>query len=350
MGFKIYKFLLTAGVLIALGTRLWAADTNSSTASATPDTTNTDTQNALLQIQEQLRAAQLSLADGVHQSQALTARIDALEQSIATQHAADVAMARRSQQWTLTLIAVFGVAGLGILSLMVYFQWKAFLQLAEISARQSTALPPPDARPLPVVSAVGQLAEPGRVAVESSNARLLGAVEKLEKRILELEHDLQAPLAEKNSAPATPVPPRTESMPAPTPVVPALSAPNGKVNGQANGKSQDTLDREECIANLFAEGLALMNAGEPEKALECYEVALRLFPKHPEALVKKGAALEKLGRLDDAIVCYDGAIEADNALTVAYLQKGGLFNRLARYDEALVCYERALQTQEKKSA
>lgn len=349
MGSKIYKFFLTAGVVIAFGARLWAADTNAFMASTTPDSTNSDTQNALLQIQEQLRAAQLSLADDLHQSQALTARIDALEQSIATQHAADVALARRSQQWTLTLVALFGVAGLGILSLMVYFQWKAFLQLAEIAARQAAALPPAETKSLPVVSAVGQLAEPGRVAVESSNARLLGAVEQLEKRILELEHDLQAPLAEKNSTPEKPDQPRTEAPPAPAPVAPVASA-RPAANGKAHLKTQDTMDREECLANLFTEGLALMNGGETEKALECYEVALRLAPKHAEALVKKGAALEKLGRLDEAIVCYDQAIEADNALTVAYLQKGGLFNRLARYDEALLCYERALQTQEKKSA
>jgi tetratricopeptide (TPR) repeat protein len=344
MGFTINKFLLTAGVIIALGMRLWAADTNSFTASSAPATTNTDTQNALLQIQEQLRAAQLSLADDLHQSQALTARIDALEQSIAVQHAADVAMAQRAQQWTLALIALFGLAALGILSLMVYFQWKSFLQLAEISARQIAAVNSGDTKALPVVdSAVGQLASPGRVAVESSNARLLGAVEKLEKRILELEHDIQPPLAEKNLAPGQADPQKIEPAPA------TASAPSA-VNGRANGKTQDTLDREECIANLFAEGQALMNAGEAEKALECYEVALRLSPRHPEALVKKGAALEKLGRLDEAIVWYDHAIEADNALTVAYLQKGGLFNRLARYDEALRCYERALQTQEKKSA
>jgi tetratricopeptide (TPR) repeat protein len=346
MGFKIYKFFLTAGVLIAFGARLWAADTNAFTAPTVPDATNSDTQNALLQIQEQLRTAQLSLAEDVHQSQALTARIDALEQSIATQHAADVAMARRSQQWTLALIAGFGLAALGILSLMVYFQWKSFLQLAEISARQIAALPAGDPRALPVASAVGQLAGPGRVAVESSNARLLGAVEQLEKRILELEHDLQAPLAEKKSTPEKPDLQRTE----PAPAVPLVASVRPAANGNANGKSQDTMDREECIANLFAEGLALMNAGEAEKALECYEVALRLAPKHAEALVKKGAALEKLGRLDEAIICYDQAIESDNALTVAYLQKGGLFNRLARYDEALLCYERALQTQEKKSA
>ena len=93
----------------------------------------------------------------------------------------------------------------------------------------------------------------------------------------------------------------------------------------------------------------MLAANEPQKALECFDVALGLHPKHAEALVKKGGALEKLGRLDEAIACYDQAIEADGGMTIAYLHKGGLFNRLSRYDEALQCYERALQTQEKKA-
>ena len=92
----------------------------------------------------------------------------------------------------------------------------------------------------------------------------------------------------------------------------------------------------------------LDRAQQPDKALECFEVALGLEPEHAEALVKKGGALEKLGRTDEAIACYDHAIAADETLTIAHLHKGGLFNRLARYDEALRCYEQALRTQEKK--
>ena len=117
-----------------------------------------------------------------------------------------------------------------------------------------------------------------------------------------------------------------------------------------NGAAVSNDDREECVANLLAEGQKLIEAHEPEKALECFDMALAMQPKHAEALVKKGGALEKLDRLDEAIACYDRAIEADNSLAIAYLQKGGLFNRLARYDEALQCYEQALRTQEKNAS
>ncbi len=117
-----------------------------------------------------------------------------------------------------------------------------------------------------------------------------------------------------------------------------------------NGATASNDDRDECVANLLIEGQKLVEANAPDKALECFDMALAIQPKHAEALVKKGGALEKLDRTDEAIACYDRAIEADNSLAIAYLQKGGLFNRLARYDEALQCYEQALRTREKNDA
>jgi tetratricopeptide (TPR) repeat protein len=158
-------------------------------------------------------------------------------------------------------------------------------------------------------------------SVQQANAQLFDMVDHLEKRILELKQATRAPLNE-----------------------PAPAATH-----ETNGVPKTASDRDECVANLIDEGQSLLAANDPQKALECFDVALGLHPKHAEALVKKGGALEKLGRLDEAIACYDQAIEADGGMTIAYLHKGGLFNRLSRYDEALQCYERALQTQEKKA-
>jgi tetratricopeptide (TPR) repeat protein len=109
-------------------------------------------------------------------------------------------------------------------------------------------------------------------------------------------------------------------------------------------------DQQKSVPDLLAEGQSLLNANQPEQALQCFEAALAVEPGHAEALIKKGGALERLGRLDEAITCYDRAIEADGSMTIAYLHKGGLFNRMARYDEAMQCYEKALQTQGKVPA
>ena len=285
--------------------------------------------NGYLQIQEQLHAAQLAIqeerqtfaAAAKRNTDEMAARIQALEQTIAAQRADEADAARKAEQLTFYLAGAFGLAALGIMLLMVYFQWRAFTQLAEISARASGG----GRRGLALAEANQELPAPSanaRAGVEAANSRLFGAVEQLERRIRELEQGARPALAATITAPA--------------------SAP-------AKHEANPDADREECIANLIAEGQSALNANEPEKALECYDTALQLEPKHISALIEKGSALEKLGRFDEAFACYDQAIEADGSTTIAYLHKGGLFNRLARYDEALQCYERALHAQEKKA-
>jgi len=325
---RLNILLVCVGVLG--GARGFTAETD---LVSPPQSTAAPTQamvNGYLQIQEQLHATLLAIETNRLQAEAeaatnaavLTARIQALEQTIADQRASEIEAARKTQQLALFMAGAFGLIGLSIMLLMVYFQWRVFTQLIKITARQPSALALGNNRALPLVEAAGELAASGRAAVESSNTRLLGVVDRLEKRVLELEQIARAPLAD----PAAP--------------------PSAK----ENGAPPEADDREECVANLITEGQSLLSANEPQKALECFDVALQLQPKHAEALVKKASALEKLGRLDDAIACYDHAIEADGSMTIAYLHKGGLFNRMARYDEALRCYEQALQTQEKKFA
>lgn len=313
---------------IFLGARVFSAETDPISTPPAADTATQAVVNSNLQIQEQLHATLLAIesnrreaeAEAATNAAALTARIQALEQTIADQRASEIEAARKTQQIALFMAGAFGLIGLGIMLLMVYFQWRVFTQLIKITTRQPSALALGDNRALPLVEAAGELAAPGRAAVESSNARVLGVVERLEKRILELEQIARPPL-------------------------PGPASPS---SANKNGVPPDANDREECVANLITEGQSLLSADEPQKALECFDVALQLQPKHAGALVKKAGALEKLGRLDDAIACYDHAIEADGSMTIAYLHKGGLFNRMARYDEALRCYEQALQTQEKK--
>ena len=280
-----------------------------------------DVANGLLQVQQQLRDAQLAIEQSRRQAEAearrnveeMTARIQALQQIIADQRQSEIETAQKTQQLILILGGTFGSIGLAVLLLMAYLQWRAVSRLVEmVSVRHAEFSVEPGR-----VSA----ALPAGAAVEQSNAQLFAMVDHLEKRILELKEVTRAPL----NAPAT------------------------ATTAAADGGPQTSADRDECVASLIGEGQALLAANEPQKAMECFDSALGLHPRHPEALVKKGGALEKLGRLDEAIACYDQAIEADGGLTIAYLHKGGLFNRLSRYDEALQCYERALQTQEKKA-
>jgi tetratricopeptide (TPR) repeat protein len=306
-----------------LSAQVFAAETNSVSSAA--DATTQSVVNGYLQIQAQLHDTQLAIEDNRREAaaefkrntDALTARVQELENIVATQRAGETEMTRKNQQFTLMMAVAFGLIVVAAVLFMAYLQWRAVARLVELAALR------------PQEFSTGNLAAPSLVssaAVDQSNARLFGAVDMLQKRILELEQGSRTTLAEKNPSTA-----------------------NGSHNLAETKKENSTdRDREECIANLLAEGQSLLDANEPEKALECFDVALGLEPKHAEALVKKGGALEKLARLDEAIACYDRAIEANGALTIAHLHKGGLFNRMARYDEALQCYEQALRTQEKK--
>lgn len=298
MNLNLYRKLLALGTAIFLAANLtFAADTNAPAAL----TRDEMTQN-YLQIQEQLHATQLAIAESQRaaldtaksNADAMAARLQSLEQSVAAQRATDTEAARKTQQLTLFLAGAFGLAGLGIMLLMVYFQWRAFTQLAEISSQHHAAIANGNA--------VHQLAAPGRATVESSNNRLLDVVGQLEKRIHELEGG-QRFLPEVNGTkPADPV----------------------------------------------AEAQSFLDKNQPQPALDLLEKTLTAKPESADALVKKAVALEKLGRTDEALACCDRAIAVDGTLALAHLQKGGLLNRLRRYDEALDCYERALLAQEKK--
>jgi tetratricopeptide (TPR) repeat protein len=282
------NFLIVCAGL-TLGARAFAAETNAAASSVPPDMVN-----GYLQIQEQLHDTQMAIEHNRQQAEAeakrnaddMAARIRGLEQTIAAQRASEVEATQKTQQFMLVLVGTFGTIGLLVILLMAYLQWRIVARLVELSSLRPVEFPAGKGHVSPSLVA--------GTSVEQSNARLFSVVDQLEKRILELKQATRVSLNETTSS--------------------AVHMPNGapKVSN----------DRDECVANLLAEGQSLLVANEPRKALECFDEALGLHPKHADALVKKGGALEKLGQLDEAIACYDRAIEADGGMTIAYLQRG----------------------------
>jgi tetratricopeptide (TPR) repeat protein len=306
------NFRLATVAVICLAANVFATDTNSVSLPAAAPTavsgvpaavTRDEMASNYLQIQEQIHATQLAIEKAQQEAalvaknnaDTLAARLQLLEHSVATEHAADADAARKTQQLTLFLAGAFGLVGLGIMLLMVYFQWRAFTRLAELSAQPPAAL-------VTNGNGVHHLTAPGRAVVENSNAQLLDVIGQLEKRINELENGQR--------------------------LLPVVGGP----------KAPEPLD----------EAQNFLEAGQPQAALNFLEKFLTTQPRHAEALVKKAVALEKLGHTDEALACCDRAITADSSLAIAHLHKGGLLNRLRRYDEALQCYEEALRAQEKK--
>lgn len=330
--FKLLMVCACCVFSVGPGQRLFADETNSALVSpgSVADKAARDSLNALLQMQDQLHTMQsliesnrvATAADAQRNAADLSARIQMLEQTVAAQRTSQIEATQKAQRITLILAGAFGVVGLTAMLLMAYFQWRAVTRLVELAALHPAARALEDRGASPMLSAGGAQAAPGRAAVQFSNARLFNVVERLEKRLLELEHLARAPLAD------------------------AVVSPDEGHNGAALKPG----DNGESVSGLLAEGQLLLNRGEPEKALECFEQALALDPKHAEALIKKAGALEKLNRLEEALACYDDAITADGSMTIAYLHKGGLFNRMSRYEDALQCYEQALHTHDKRAA
>jgi tetratricopeptide (TPR) repeat protein len=130
------------------------------------------------------------------------------------------------------------------------------------------------------------------------------------------------------------------------------------------------------VTSLFAEGLALHQAGRLEDAEKIYlqilatqpdhfdslhwlgviflqrgnhaeaasqiELALRRNPNNILALNNRGVTLHKLKRFEEALASYDRALALRPDLAETLSNRGGTLHELKRYEEALASYDRAL--------
>lgn len=286
-----------------------------SVVTVTDDRSREELRQAFIHLQEQLHQTQLTIdsnrieaqRSAREQAAAITDKLAAIQAALQTEQNRQQEEMQRSNRTLLWVAAAFGVAGMGAMAFTAVFQWRTMNRIAELVPARAQLLSGSSAGLL----TAGEL--PGK-AVELSNQRLMSVIERLEKRVLELEASSLAAAG--------------------TEVEAALVAESGTPSGDAAR-----------ITVLLGKGQAMLNDGQPERALECYDAILAMDSNHPEALVKKGAALERLKQDDEALRCYDRAIQADETLTIAYLYKGGVYNRLERYNEALECYEQALRVQ-----
>lgn len=325
---SLFALSLCIVTATSLSPRLSAAETLPPATNPIEETNTQDALRGLLQLQEQLHATQMALEQiRTESSEAASAnatflanRLQAIENAMISQRGRELNAMQSSNHTMVITSSVLAVIGFAAMLLMVFFQWRTVNRLAEISSGMPRLLALGSGSAAPSLP-IGSDHLLGTGSAEQSSLRLLGAIEKLQQRIQDLEHT------------TVPAPVKTPGT-------------NGHAN-RANG--QDPIESAELPA-LLAKGQSLLDANHADEALACFENALNLKPQHTEALVKKGTALEKLGRLEAAVEAYDRAIQADPSLTIAYLYKGGLFNRMERFSEALACYEQALRTQEKRAA
>jgi len=87
-------------------------------------------------------------------------------------------------------------------------------------------------------------------------------------------------------------------------------------------------------------GLYLLQRGQLEEALVCFENALAANPDSAEAWYHKGCLLAHIGhRRDEALVCLDRSLALDSGPLDAWEAKAGLLGRLKRYDQTVACYD-----------
>ena len=242
-------------------------------------------------------------------------RLQTLEQTLATQRTRELEQLEGANRLMLIIGGACAAAGFLAMLLTDYFQWRAVGRLTEFSMVSQASF----ASNRALLSSGGE----GSLVADPASTRLFGALDRLEKRILELEHTALTPLENGTAHPTTETASTSVTTPAP---------------------------QTDRITVLIAKGQSLLHLEKIDEAIACFDQILALEPRNADTLIKKGEALERLRRADEAILCYDAAISADGGMTIAYLHKGGLFNRMERYEEALKCYEQALRTQEKSSA
>ena len=283
--------------------------------------------DAYQQLQEQQQATQRSIENARQETEAaakrnaemLEAKLKQLEDAVMAQRQREVEALQSSHRFTLIIVGL--IAGIGLFGMLFVGVF-----LLRSMNRRLTAIPFQPAGAPPVALGTGDTQLVTVDPTQQASQRFLSTIERLEKRVDELEttaHD-------------------TEPVEAGEPKVLATE-PTGS-ESPAPPTNSDVAAR---VALLMGKGHTLLNLQQADRAIECFDEVIALDGTNGEAFVRKGAALEKLGRLDEAIDCYDRAIAVDTSMTMAYLCKGGVFNRLERYGEALQCYEQALRAQRK---
>jgi len=301
------------------------------------------TLRSYLQLQEQLHATLLTIertrkeADAAAKANAdtIAARLEAIEQTLGTQQRSAASLLQNSNRVTLIAAGIF--AGLGLLA-MIFTAWfllRAMNRLAAVAAAFPTGHTLGAGSTTSFAST--DLHRINVHPVEESSGQLLGVIERLEKRVHELEHTshLSLPINQDvhhNGASHSPE---------------ATSSPGAVPKPAPAENTASTPAPGDHIAVILGKGQSLLSLDKAEEAIDCFDEALALDSHHAETLVKKGTALERLKRLDEAIACYDRAIAANRSMTLAYLYKGGVCNQLERFTEALECYELALRSQQK---
>jgi tetratricopeptide (TPR) repeat protein len=86
-----------------------------------------------------------------------------------------------------------------------------------------------------------------------------------------------------------------------------------------------------------------LKQGDPRRALQAFDAAIRLAPSSAEALSNRAAALRAMGRLKDALAAVDRALRYRPGHGPAHFNRGNILLAQGRPEAAIAEYDRALK-------
>ncbi len=353
-GFAAAFFVLSTGAFAQAQAQQTAAAPVVAEGPKTPvELSQAELLKAYLQVKEELHATQLAVANtrleaetaASAQAKALMEKIDAMKVSFEAERdrqRMDWQQAEAERSWqraeaeefnrlVFWIGGVFGAVGLLAVLVTPWLQWRSLNRFVERKEQRLLLASQSGSGGLALTE--GMIAGADK-AVELSNQRLLSVVERMEKRIQELEGASVAALPGASQTAAN--------------AKPTAVGGEGELSGNkalAARPARAAADEENPVAVLLGKGSLLLELNRAREAIACYDEILRTEPANAEALVRKGSALEQLRRDEEALECYDAAIRADKRKTLAYLYKGAVCNRLERYAESVASYEQALKVE-----
>lgn len=98
------------------------------------------------------------------------------------------------------------------------------------------------------------------------------------------------------------------------------------------------------MIDWFTKGLRLLENGEREEALACFDRATEADPEEAVTWAKKGTVLGMIGEYERGLECLDRATRIDPRFQGAWLNKGVLLGKhLERPEEAIACFDRVIE-------
>ena len=88
-------------------------------------------------------------------------------------------------------------------------------------------------------------------------------------------------------------------------------------------------------------GMAYAGAGQNERALAAYDLALKI-KADPEYHFRKGNTLAGMGKMQEAIACYDAALAISPEFADAVNNKGNAYASMGKFTEALAFFDKAI--------